>query len=336
MFLKRFRKVISLTLFLVMVSVLMFTSIGFGKANKIVLRYAEVNPESDPITMAARKFSEIVKKESNGRIEIRVFSGGQLGDQKNQIQACQMGAVDIVRTQPVYLADIGVKKLNVYSLPYLFRDADHAWKVLTGSIGQKLLNDIESANVHLVGIGYYATSPRHFFFRNKKVTKLSDLKGLKLRVQTGKMYMDLVEAFGASPTPISFSELYSALQTGVVDGADNPIKGYYSGKYYEVCKYLTLDNHQIDPSVVVVSEMVWNKLKSGDKKIIEKALLESGNYFKELSQQKETEYLKDLERNGVIISNVENPKEWQDAVRPLYKKYGAGQEKLIEQIQKVK
>lgn len=304
--------------------------------NKIVLRYAEVNPDSDPITMAANEFARIVKEKSNGRIEIKVFPGGQLGGQKDQIQSLQMGALDIARTQPAYLADAGAKAVSVYSLPYLFSDVDHAWTVLDGPLGQQLLDEVKAANIKLVGIGYYATSPRHFFFTDKKVTKLSDLKGLKLRVPTGEMYKDMVEAFGASSTPIAFSELYSALQTGIVDGAENPIKGYFNNKYYEICKYVTLDAHQADPSVIVFSEMVWNKLSEDDQRLIKEAVAESAKYYRDLSKQKEDEYMSELEKMGIEILEVENPQEWIDAVKPLYKKYGAGYEDIIELIQGIK
>lgn len=320
---------------LTLVCGLIFVPVGLGD-NKLVLRYAEVNPEADPITAAGHKFADLVKEKSKGRIEIKIFAGGQLGGQPDQIQAAQMGALDMARTQPIYLADAGAKKLNIYSLPYLFRDQEHAWKVLKSKIGLKLLKDIEDSKLRVVGIGYYVTSPRHFFFRDKKVTKLSDLKGLKLRVPSGQMYMDLIKSFGASPTPIPFSDLYSALQTGVVDGAEQPIKGYFSGKYYEVCKYMTFDAHQIDPSIVIVSEMLWKKLSATDKKILKEALKESGDYFYDYSNKLEAEYVTEMQKAGVTFSKMDNPQEWQNAVKPLYKVYGTGQEAIIEQMKKIK
>jgi tripartite ATP-independent transporter DctP family solute receptor len=336
MFRKNFGKLFAMAVILLMGSVLWLAPVGLGKENKLVLRYAEVNPESDPITRAGHKFADLVKEKTKGRIEIRIFSGGQLGGQPEQIQSAQMGALDMARSQPIYLADAGAKKLNVYSLPYLFRDQAHAWKVLESKVGQKLLKDIEDSNLRVVGIGYYATSPRHFFFRNKKVTKLSDLKGLKLRVPSGRMYMDLIRSFGASPTPIPFSDLYSALQTGVVDGAEQPIKGYFSGKYYEICKYMTFDAHQIDPSIVIVSGMLWKKLSAGDQKILKDALRESGEYFNDLSSKLEAKYVEDMRKAGVIFSKLDNPQEWQDAAKPLYEKYGAGREAIIKQMKNIK
>lgn len=303
---------------------------------EMVLRYAEVNPDNDPITMAANEFARIVKEETDGRIEINVFPSGQLGGHKEVIQSLQMGAIDIARTQPAYLSDAGVKAVSIYSLPYLFRDEDHAWDVLDGPIGQNMLEEVQNSGAKMVGIGYYATSPRNFFFTDEKVTKLSDMKGLKLRVPTGQMYADMVEAFGASATPIPFSELYSALQTGIVDGAENPIKGYNNQNFDEIAKYYTFDRHQADPSIITFSEMVWNKLDEGDQQIIRDAMAESADYYRDLSKEKTEEYMKELKESGVTFLEVENPQEWQDAVQPLYEKYGAGYEDIIEEIQNTK
>lgn len=300
---------------------------------EMVLRYAEVNPENDPITMAAAEFAKIVKENTDGRIEINIFPSGQLGGHKEVIQSLQMGAIDIARTQPAYLADAGVKAVSIYSLPYLFRDEDHAWDVLGGPIGQNMLDEVQKSDTKLVGVGYYATSPRNFFFADKKVTKLSDMEGLKLRVPTGQMYKDMVEAFGASPTPIPFSELYSALQTGIVDGAENPIKGYNNQNFDEIAKFYTFDRHQADPSIITFSELSWNKFDEEDQQIIKDALAESAVYYRQLSKEKTEEYMAELTEAGVTFSEVENPQEWQDAVQPLYEKYGEGYEDIIEQIQ---
>ncbi|WHH58014.1 TRAP transporter substrate-binding protein [Petroclostridium sp. X23] len=306
------------------------------KQEKIILRYSEVNADNDPETQAAYDFAKRVKEKSNGRIEVQIFPNGQLGGMKDIIQSLQMGAVDMARNNPSWLADAGIKKLNVLSLPYIFNDIGHANKVIEGPVGKQLLDEIKNANMQLVGLGYYEPTLRHFFFTNKRVTKLSDLKGLKLRVPTSEMYKDMVEAFGASPTPIAYGELYSALQTGVVDGAENPLKGYYNMKFYEVAKKFTFDAHQYETSIILFSEMVWNKLSEDDKKLITEAFNESAQYYKEMSQKLYDEYLTDLEKQGVEFSEVENTQEWQDAVKHLYDKYGVGMEDIIDQIKNTK
>lgn len=327
----------SLSIILVLVLTLsVVASMMVLAADKIVLRYSEVNADNDPETLAAYKFAELVKEESNGRIEIQVFPNGQLGGMKDNIQSLQMGAIEIARSNPAWLADAGVKKMNVLSLPFIFRSVEQANKILEGTIGDQLLAEVENAGIQLIGIGYFEPTLRHFFFRDKQVTTLSDIKGLKLRVPTSEVYKDMVRAFGASPTPIAYSELYSALQTGVVDGAENPLKGYYNMKFSETSKYFTFDGHQYETSVIVFSKLAWNRLSSTDQMLIKKAFAESTDYFKEVLHDKQDEYLTELKEQGTIFSEVENPQEWRDAVAPLYKKYGVDYQDLIEQINNVK
>jgi TRAP-type C4-dicarboxylate transport system substrate-binding protein len=162
------------------------------------------------------------------------------------------------------------------------------------------------------------------------------MKGLKIRVQQGQLYKDLVEAFGASPTPINFGELYSALQTGVVDGAEQPIKGYYNNRFNEVCKFFTFTNHQIDPSVIMISELVWNKLTTADKKIIQEAVNEGVSQYKNMAKAEEEKAIADLKTKGVVFSEVDDVKEWQASVEGLHKKYAGGFADLIKAINEVK
>ncbi|HZG84021.1 DctP family TRAP transporter solute-binding subunit [Paenibacillus sp.] len=307
---------------------------GGGKEvqDKIVLRFAEVNSESDPIVSAIRHLADTLQEISEGRIVVDVFTSGQLGDHLQVIQSLRMGAVDLTRTQPSYLADAGVKGMHIYSLPYLFRDVDHVWKTLEGEVGSQLLNDIQASGSRLVGIGYYATSPRDFFFRSKQVTRLSDMKGLKVRVPSGQIYNDMVHAFGADPVPIEFDELYSALQTGEVDGAEQPIKGYHSGKYYEIAGYYTVDQHIADPSVILISEMTWSKLSMEDRRLILDATASSVEFFKRISAEQDAKAMEELKAAGVQFSEIEDPEQWWESVQPLYKKYGEGYEELIEKI----
>lgn len=337
------RKIFSMIFVLVMLISCLMLSSGAVLAQekpssaKVVIRYADVNPVTDPVVMAAEEFGRILNEQTNGRIEVKVYPSAQLGPTTESLQALQMGALEMTRVPSAHIAVLGVKKMNVYSLPYLYRNMEHAKKVLLdGPMGKEFLDDITNSNVKLVGVGIYIVSPRHFFFTDKKVTKLSDLKGLKIRAQTGEMYTQMIEAFGASSTPIAFSELYSALQTGVVEGAENPVKGYYNKSFYEVCKYLTLDAHQIDPCAIVFSEILWKKLNAEDQQLIIAALKESAEYcYNEIVKSEEI-YLEDLKKKGVIISEVEDKQAWEDVVEPLYKKFAAGFEDTIEKIKGVK
>lgn len=286
--------------------------------------------------MSVTEFGKILEQKSNGRIKIQVFPGGQLGDKKTQIQSLQTGALDMFMTRPNVLVDYNISKMKVLPLPYIFRDLEHGRAVLDSEIGNELLSSIAEADVKMVGVGFYLESPRNFFFTDKKVTKISDMKGLKLRVPKNSMNIDMVKAFGASPTPTAYSELYSALQTGVVDGAENPVSGYYANKFYEISKNYTLDGHDNSPNVIIMSEITWNKLSDGDKKLIIDSFNESKGYFRKLSEQKDKEAYDNLKKNGVEVLEVADPQEWRDAVKPIYEKYGAEYKDLIKKIQDFK
>lgn len=302
----------------------------------VTLRYAEINPPQDSITLTAKDIAGIAAEKSKGRIEIKVFPSMQLGEHKEVIQGLQMGAIDMGRTQFGYLADAGFKRAGVFSLPFIFRNVDHAWKVFEGDIGKDFIAGLSKENMKIKGLGYVVVNPRHFFFTKAKVTKVGDMKGLKIRVQQGQLYKDLVEAFGASPTPINFGELYAALQTGVVDGAEQPIKGYYNNRFNEVCKSFTFTNHQIDPSVILISEIVWNKLSPEDRNILQEAVTEGVARYKNLAKSEEEKAVADLKTKGVEFSEVDDVKEWQAAVAGLHKKYAGGFEDLIKAINDVK
>ncbi|MDF0725956.1 TRAP transporter substrate-binding protein [Cytobacillus sp. S13-E01] len=303
------------------------------KKEKIVLKFGELNPDTHIVTMSIREFGRILDEKTDGRITVEVFPSGQLGDQQTMIQSLQMGALDLYRTNPSYLADLGMAKMNVLHLPFLFRDTDHAWNVIDSDIGQEFLDVINDSDRKMIGLGYLAESPRNFFFRDKVVTKVEDMKGLKIRVPPSQMYLDIVEAFGASPTPIAYSELYSALQTGVVDGAENPIVGYYTNNFQEVAPNYTLNGHEFAPSVVIVSELTWNTLDAVDQQLLKDAMKETEKYMRQLAKEKDEEALVALKAAGVTISELEDHEKWVEMVKPLYEKYGADYLDLIDKIQ---
>lgn len=306
------------------------------KKDKIVLRYGAVNPDTHPFLMGIREFAKIANTKSGGRIEIQVFPSSQLGDAKAMVQSVQMGALDMTMLKPGTLVDMGQKKMNVLGLPFLWRDIDHGWKVLDSPIGEELLADIQASGQKAIGLGYYQESARNFFTVKKPIKKLADLKGMKIRVQPMEIQVDMAKALGASPTPIAFSELYSALQTGVVDGAENPITGYYTNKHYEVAKFYTFNEHEAAPSLTIFSEITWKKLSPEDQKIIKESWKESEKFFRKIATQKDEEFIAELKKQGVQFFQVEDKEEWIKAMKPIYEKYGAGLEGLIKRIQDVK
>ncbi|MGH0054240.1 MAG: TRAP transporter substrate-binding protein, partial [Sphaerochaetaceae bacterium] len=205
------RKVVSLLLVIAMCIVPLFAQ-GNSESNagsKLVIRYADVQAENDTETMAARKFAALVDEKSEGKIEVQVFPNGQLGDMKDIIEAVQMGAIEMARNNPAWLADAGAQKMNVFSLPFIFDDLEHANKVIASDIGTELLEDIQKSGLKMIGLGYYEPSLRYFFFKDKEVRNLNDIKGLKLRLPTNEKNTAMGEAFGASATPLAYNEKYS-------------------------------------------------------------------------------------------------------------------------------
>ncbi|MFD1861506.1 TRAP transporter substrate-binding protein [Planococcus chinensis] len=300
---------------------------------KVVLKFGELNPDTHIVTKSIYEFGRLIDEKTDGRITVEVFPSGQLGDQQTMIQSLQMGALDLYRTNPSYLSDLGMAKMNVLHLPFLFRDVDHAWNVIDSPIGQEFLDVINDSGQQMVGLGYLAESPRNFFFRDQPVTKLEDMKGLKLRVPPSQMYLDIVESFGASPTPIAFSELYSALQTGIVDGAEQPIAGYDANNYQEVAPYYTMNGHELAPSVILVSELTWNSLSEEDQKLMKETMKETEDFMHKLGKEEDEKSLKAMEEAGVTISELEDREKWVEVVKPLYEKYGAEYLDVIEEIQ---
>lgn len=304
---------------------------------KMVLRYSEVNPASDERAMATQEFADIIKEKTNGRIEILTFPGAQLGDNKTIIQGLQFGSIDMTNEPPTNLTKLGIKipYLNIFSLPFLFRDESHAINVMNGEIGEKMLKDISEGDNGLIALDTFVAGARNFFTK-KPVNSLKDLKGMKIRVQQAEIYMDIVRAFGASPTPTSTAELYSALQTGVVDGAEQPIKGYANSKYYEVAKYYSYSNYLIQPSTIFISSKTWNKLSAEDKQLFKETAKTVTENFQKNTMSSLEKQLEELNKGGVVFSELSDYDKWVEAVQPVIEKYGKGFEPLIQQIKSVK
>ncbi|MBQ3826158.1 MAG: TRAP transporter substrate-binding protein [Spirochaetaceae bacterium] len=303
-----------------------------ANTKKMVLRYAEIQAQDYPTTQAAYKFAELVEQKTGGRIHIDVYHGGQLGDEKATIEQLVFGAIDFTRVSISPLSEFD-KSLNVLSLPYLYKDAAQMWRVLDGDIGERFLSNVESAG--LVGLSWYDAGARNFYNSKRPVTKLEDLKGLKIRVQESQIMMNMVSALGASATPMAYGEVYSGLQTGVIDGAENNWPSYDSVSHYEVAKYYCLDEHSRVPEMQLVSKITWNKFSDEDKKIIKECALESAKIERELWAEKEKASEEKVKAAGAVITELEagEKEKFQAAMAPLYAQFGQGYESLIKDIQ---
>ena len=211
-----------------------------------VLTYAENQAEDYPTTQGADKFAELVKEKTEGKVEILVNAGGSLGDEKSVIEQLQFGGIDFARVSISTVAEY-IPKLNVLQMPYLYTGADHMWKVLEGPIGDDFLNSFDGSG--LIALSWYDAGARSFYNSIKPIEKLEDIKGMTIRVQESELMSDTVRALGAVPVPMIYGEVYSGLQTGKVDGAENNWPSYESAGHYEVAKYFTVDEHSRVPEV---------------------------------------------------------------------------------------
>ncbi|OIQ60800.1 TRAP transporter substrate-binding protein [Neomoorella thermoacetica] len=303
-----------------------------NKGQKLTLRLADNQPEDYPTVVGDKEFARLVKERTNGRINIEVYPNAALGDEKTAAEQVQLGAIDFLRGNTGTFANFA-KEIDVFNLPFLFSSKEQMWKVLNGPVGEKLLEALKPAK--MVGLTYYDSGARGFYNSKHPVTKPSDLAGMKIRVQPSPMFMELVQVLGASPTPMSMAELYSALQTGVVDGAENNYPTYYTQNHYKVAKYYTEDNHTRNPEMLVASLATWNKLSPDDQKIILQAAKDSQIVERKAWDELEAKAKKAAIDNGCIISQIDIS-EWQKAVQPIYDKYGQQFKDLIDQIRAVK
>lgn len=248
------------------------------------LRSAETHPDGYPTVEAVRYMSSILERETNGRLKIQVFHSAQLGEEKDTIQQTQFGVIDMNRINMAPLNSIA-PETGVPALPFLFRSVEHMHKVMDGPIGDEILKSLEPHG--LIGLAFYDSGARSFYNSRRPINGIEDMKGLKLRVIQSELFIDLVKALGANPTPMAYGEVYSAIQTGVVDGAENNWPSYESSRHFEVAKNYTLTEHSMSPEVLVVSKKSWDKLSATDQALMRKAAKESVAKMRELWQARE-------------------------------------------------
>lgn len=305
------------------------------KEAEIVLRYGDVNPFGHVLLDSAQYFADQVSELSEGRIKIELYPSGQLGDDNEVYQALQMGAVDLYRGNAASLTDFGSMEVSALALPYIFRDREHFWAVCGGDIGKEILANIQEEESKMVGLFYMDEGARNFFTTEEPITKIEDVKGLKIRVQNSALMLDTISALGANPTPIDYAELYTSLQTGVVDGAENPPASYFSNKFYEVAPYYVIDGHTFSPSVVLMSEITWNKLSDEDKAILTEAGRMTEAFNREAIEAADSQAYKELEAVGVTITTLEDPEKWSSAMDSVYEVHGSEFTELIEKVRSV-
>ena len=270
--------------------------------DQVVLKLAHVLDQTHPVHAAMEYMAEQLRKISGGSVTLKVYPNGQLGSETESIEQVQRGALAMVKTSAAPLEGF-VPEMKIFGLPYLFRDEDHYWKVLLGEVGRELLDAGKSKG--LMGLCYYDSGSRSFYTTDTPILRPEDLAGKKIRVMRSKTSMDMVSALGGSPTPIPWGELYTALQQGMVDGAENNPPSLYTSRHFEVAKHYALNEHTRVPDIVLFSEAVWRTLSPEVKAWIKQAADDSVSFQRKLWREQTAAALSELKRAGVTIYNPE-------------------------------
>lgn len=307
---------------------------GRKKAPEYVFSYADNQPEDYPTVQGAKKFAELVYERTDGRIKINVFAEGEMGNENDVVEQLQYGGIDFARVSVMILADVK-SKFNVLQLPFLYRDETHMWKVLDGEIGDEFKKELEGSG--LVALSWYDAGARHFYNSSGPIERVEDIKNMRIRVAESDMMAAMVEALGARSVPMAYSEVYAALQTSSIDGAENNWPSYESMRHYEVAKYITLDAHNRIPEMQLVSQATWDHLSGTDREIISTCAEESARYERELWKTREQNVRDMLTKAGCVVtelSTVEHAR-FREAVMIVYRMYCSEYIDVVNRIAKL-
>ncbi|MBS7544680.1 TRAP transporter substrate-binding protein [Ancylobacter oerskovii] len=288
-----------------------------GAQAQTVLRSADIHPDGYPTVDAVKYMGELVKQRTNGRLDIQVFNNAALGSEKDTIEQTRFGVIDMNRVNTAPFNNL-VPQTQVLGLPFLFRSVDHMHKVVDGPIGDEILAAFEPHG--LVGLAFYDSGARSFYTTKKPIKAVGDLKGMKIRVQQSDLWIAMMKAFGANATPMPFGEVYSSLETGVVDGAENNWPSYESSRHFEVAKNYTLTEHSLAPEALVISKVSWDKLSPEDQKIVRQAAKDSVGKMRELWLAREKASEAKVRNAGVKVFTVDKTP-FIEAMKPVYETF---------------
>lgn len=306
-----------------------------GPSSKKIIKLGHGLGVTHPVHEAMLFLANKVEEKSGGEMIVKIYPNQQLGSERELVELLQIGSLGMTKVSSAALEGFA-PTMQVFGMPYLFRDDDHQRKVLQGEIGRELLLDPQK--YLLRGLCYYDSGKRSFYTKDKPIESPADLAGLKIRVMESNTASNMVKSFGGSPTPVSYGELYTALQQGIVDGAENNPPSLYTSKHYEVCKYYSLDEHTALPDVMIVSTKVWESLNEQEQQWLQDAADESAVYEYKIWAESTEESLRELEKAGVTISYPDK-EPFRKAVEPMYEQLKKDQPeiyKIVETIRAVK
>ncbi|MGR5285570.1 TRAP transporter substrate-binding protein [Vibrio maritimus] len=318
-----------------LVSAMVGTALTFGAAASAyaatTIKLSHNHPRDHAVHKAMDFLAKEVRQATDGEVRIRIYPDAQLGTQRESMELMQNGALDMVKSNAAELEAFS-PAYSAFNLPYLFRDKDHYYSVTGGEVGREILNS--SSDSGFIGVTYYDAGARSFY-TSKPIETPEDLKGMKIRVQPSPSAIAMVKALGGNPTPLAYGELYTALQQGVVDAAENNIPSFSLSRHSEVSKYFSLDEHTMVPDVLVISTNTYDKLTEEQKQALMKAAEDSSEYMKELWAASEAKEREKAEKMGVTFVKP-NKAAFVSAVQPMYADIEQTKPDLNQLVERIK
>jgi tripartite ATP-independent transporter DctP family solute receptor len=312
----------------------LWAALAAGAAGaQTTLRSADIHPDGYPTVEAVKHFGALLEQKTNGRYKVQVFHSAQLGQEKDTIEQTRFGVIDLNRINMGPFNNL-IPETFVPALPFIFRSVEHMRKTMDGPIVDQILKAFEPHD--LVALAFYDSGARSFYNSKRPINTPADMKGMKIRVIQSDLFLDLVNALGANATPMPPGEVYSALQTGVVDGAENNWPSYESFRHFEVAKFYSLSEHSMSPEVLVMSKKSFDKLSPADQKAVRDSAKESVAKMRELWEAREKVAEQKIRSSGNQINTVDK-QPFIDAMKPVYEKYvkDAKLKELVARIQAI-
>ncbi|MDN3277242.1 TRAP transporter substrate-binding protein DctP [Frankia sp. RB7] len=308
--------------------------ISSGRAQtKAVFKAADVQPVGYPTVAAVESMGKKLAEATQGRLSIQTYPSAQLGAEKETIEQTQIGAIQMLRVSAGAVGPI-VDDINVVNMPFLFKNVAQSWKMMDGNVGQELLDKITaSPNANLVGLCWMDSGARSFYNTKHPIKSIADVKGLKLRVIGNPIFIDMVNALGGNGIAMGYDQVFSSLQTGVIDGAENNPPSYVFSNHYTAAKYYSLTEHLIIPEILCFSKRSWTALSADDQALVKKFAREAQLEERELWKKYETTAMEKAKAAGCEIVEIADKKPFQDAVKPVWDKYGPKYQAMIQRIQ---
>ena len=274
-----------------------------------------------PNSKGLDRWAELVAQRTNNRIRIRMYHSAQLGQQDEAIQQLRLGAIDVANFNITPLNNL-VPETQVLTLPFIFRDVGHSHRVVDGAVGDAIAKEIE-AKLNMVVVSWFDAGARSVYTRDRPIRTPADMRGLKIRVQTSDLWIDLMRALGANPTPLPFGEVFTSLQSGVIDGAENNWPSYESTRHFEVARFYSTTEHSNVPEVLAVSRQRWQRLNEADRAILRDAARESAAIQRRSWAERETVSRQRVTAAGVTVIEITDRTPWSALMEPVYAKYAA-------------